>query len=805
MWFRDLRYALRTLRSNPIFSLVAILILGIGIGGIATSFAIVDTFLLRPLPFVEPDRLIHLYRTDAQSGADELRFSLPMIDELAQVEGIEALGAYSYAGRNISDSSSTPEHVMVGTLTNNLLPLLGASSVIGRTFDESDGLPGSQAVVLLDHGLWQNRFGGQASILGSDIRIDGQPHTVIGIMPSNFRFPYGEVKLWVPTALNDVGHSWSDRNYQPVARLASGANEETVRTALFEHYRLVESDRPELTAGSGLRTAPLREALLFLYDLIRLVLLVILFANIFVLLIICANLANLMLARAAGRSRELALRTVFGADRRHLLRQLLVEGLVLSACGGVLGIGLAYVQTRAANQAFPEALFRASDFAIDVRVLAVTVGFCLAATLFFALLPALKTSRVDPLSAIQATGAGRSDGDHRLRSTLVVVQVSTAFVLLISTALMLRTVQGLENQDPGFESDNLLTSGIHLSQSDFGNEDEVRGFHSDLVSRMAELAEIRDAGLIHPLPLNFESQGRSLTLEGRVPQRPDEQLTVRSHTVDHRLFPSLGIPVIAGRNFAASDQADAPAVVIVDRTMAERYWPGDDPIGKRLRYWSNRDRTEWATVVGVVENSKSFFLNEEPGPTLFAPFSQVPAIRSFFLVARTNGAPSASVPAMRRVVDQLRPDLPLSNIRTMTEVIEASTLPWRGATSALTGLAALALVLATLGLYGVVAAAVVARIPEIGIRRALGASARDILRIVLQRSARLLIIGLAVGAAVAFALTQALSSLLFGIGSLDPTTWLIAILVLVLAALGAAALPLRRALRVDPIRALHYD
>ncbi len=517
----------------------------------------------------------------------------------------------------------------------------------------------------------------------------------------------------------------------------------------------------------------------------------VLFANVFVLLIICANLANLTLARASGRSKELALRTVLGADRRHLIRQLLVEGLVLALGGGALGVALAYVQTRAANSAFPEALFRSNDFGVDSRVLALTVGACLLATLFFALLPALRSSRVDPLRAIQPSGADRSGGSSKLRNTLVVVQVATAFVLLLSTALMLRTVQGLQNEDPGFDPENLMTVGLHLSESDFPTDAEVHRFHSRLSTEITALAGIESAGLVHPLPLNFESHGRSLEIEGRVETRPDERLTVRSHTVDPTYFSSLEIPVTAGRGFAPSDDENSPRVVVVDRSFVEAYWPGDDPIGKRLRY--RRDDGDWATVVGVVENSKSFFLNESPEPTLFVPMPQARTLRTVFLVARTRGNPAASLPTLRQAVERLRPGLPLSDPRPMNTVIEGSTLPWRGATGALTSLAALALVLATLGLYGVVAAAVTRRIPEIGIRRALGARSQDVVHVVFARSARLLVIGLIIGAGLAFALTQALSSLLFGIGVLDPSTWLAAAAVLVAAALGAAAVPLRRA------------
>ena len=804
MLWSDLRFAFRTLRKSPTFTLVAVSILAVGIGGIATAFSVVDTFLLNQLPYRDAANLVHLYRADPQTDSDQLRFSLPMVDRLGGEVVFDDLGAYTYSGRNISGGANDPEHVTAAVLTDNLLEMLGAPAALGRGFVEGDGAPGGAPVVLLDWGLWQRRYAGATDAIGRTLYLDGQAHEIVGVMPADFDFPYGEVKAWTPISRSAMTHDWEYENYQPVGRLAAGYDLAEAREALQLAYRQTESDRLGRAVDFNMRVVPLREALLFLYDQMRLVMMLVLVANAFVLLIICTNLAGLLIGRAVGRTRETAIRGVLGASRAQIVRQLLTEGSLLALGGGALGLALAAWQVRAADAALPEALFRSGPLSIDGRAIAVTLGAAVATTLLFALLPALQASRGQIAGALKdgARQAGSGRGVGRIRGGLVVVQVASAVVLLVGTGLMVRTVAHMQEQDLGFATDGVLTMGIHLPESEYVDDASLRDFQRSARERLTGMPGIAEAAFVQPLPLNFASHGVGFEIEGRPAASEGERLQAGAHWITPGYFDAMDQSLLQGRSFAVSDRIDSPAVIVVNRSFAERWWPDVDPVGQRLRLGGSE--SPWTTVVGVVADSKSFFASDAPRPLAFIPMAQR-AIRSPFLVVRTEGAPHASFPAVRDTLAAIDSNLPLSEVRSMQEVVDVSMLPWRGTTSGLLVLAGLALFLAILGIYGVVSFASTSRTGEIGIRRAMGAQGSDVLQLVLGGSALLVGIGITVGLLLGVGLSQLLSSLLFGIEAHDPWTYAAVALLLALAAGLAALVPTVKALRVDPIRALRYE
>lgn len=806
MHWNDLRYALRTLVRTPVFTIVALAILAVGTSGIATSFSVVDAFLLADPPFEAPDRLVHFYRTDPQSGADQLRFSLPTVRELATDPSLASLGAYFYTERNLSDGDAEPEHVIAGVLTDNLLETLGSKAALGRAFRPGDGEPGAAKVALLDWGLWTRRYAASPQAVGQTLYLDGSAYEIVGVMPAEFRFPYGEVKIWTATALDSPDYGRDSRNFQPVGRLAEKVDPGAARASLEALFKRTETELSGEPTDFGLRLVPLRQALLFLYDQIRLILLLVLVANAFVLLIICANLASLLIARAVGREKETVIRAVLGAGRRELARLFLAEGSILAVLGGALGMILTGWLVHLADASLPEALFRAGPLRFDGRVLAVVLAVVLLTTVLLAVAPALQAAGRGNLAArlgqARSQAGGRSAAG-RSRNLLVVVQVATAGVLLVGTGLMLRTVAGMRDQSLGFSPRGVLTMGMHLPAADYPDEGAVRAAGERIRTAVLETPGVAEAAFVDPLPLNFASVGVEVSIEGREPARPGERLQPGAHWVGPGYFAAMEQTLLRGRGFEERDRADTPPVIVVNRSFAAA-WLGDaDPIGQRVRIGSD-PAAPWSTIVGLVPDSKAFFAHEDVQPLVFLPATQN-ARRSSFLVVRTAGPPGAAFPSIRAAIDRVDSRLPLSDVRTMDEVVEGSMMPWQGTARGLALLASLALLLAGLGLYGVAAQTAASRTQEIGVRRALGASARDILRRVLGHGVALVVVGLALGLAAGLALGRLLGSLLFGVGALDPITYAAVAAVLLVITLVALAVPALRALRVDPMEALRYE
>lgn len=805
----ELRHALRRLQQSPGFTLVGVVILALGISGTTTAFSVLDTFLLRPLPYEAPQELVHFFRTDPQSGADQLRFSWQFVDALRHEPGlVEAVGAYVYGGRNLAGGASDPEHVTVAELSVDMLPLLGVEPELGRRFLPEEGSRGRDRVALLGYGVWQSRFGGRPDVVGREITLDGESYTVIGVMGRYFAFPFGEVRLWVPLVTDRGSYAWEQENLMPVARLAADVPPAVVHDRATELYRQLRLEVDGKAVDYGVRVVPLREALLFLFDLLRMVFWLGVVANAFVLIIICANLANLMLNRAADRTRETALRAVLGASRARLVRELVVEGGVLVALGGLLGVGLAWWMVRSVGELVPEALFRVGPLAVDGRALVFTLVVCVLTALSFTLWPALQISGRPLIDAIreEGTSASASRTRRRLRNVMVVTQVTVAVVLLVGTSLLVQSALKMRAVDPGFELEHVLSMQLRLPELQFPEAIDVDRFQRLAVERLESLPGVVTASFVNPLPMNFESYGAGFVVEGRPPRSADERLDAAYHVVGARYFDAMGLPVLEGRPFTEDDDSDAEPVVIVDRTFAERYWPGSTAVGRRFRLGAADDAEPrpFMTVVGVVASSKNMFVNEGAQPTFYLPMRQH-VRRGSFLVVRTRGPAEAAFPPIRSAIWSVQDGLPLAEVRSMSAVVDRSLTPWEGVSFALVALGLFALVLAVLGLYGVVAYGVSRRTHEIGIRVALGAERAQIRRLVVGEGLMLTATGAGVGLLLSLVLGRVLASLLFGVGPHDAGTLVGAPAVVLAAALLASWLPAERATRIPPHEALRYE
>ncbi len=802
---QDLRYSLRALLRSPVFTLAAILTLAIGVAANTANFSVVNAFLLRPLPFDEPDELVHLFRFDRQKGFDQLRLALPTFLELESgSQSFEGMAAYIYGARNLAGGDAQPERLTVGWVSSNLFSLLGVEAEQGRTFVPEDGRPGAPPVALLGHGVWQRRFGGDPATVGRTVEIDGERVTVVGVMPPRFNFPYGGVKMWMPLEEEAARYDRSYRSFLVVGRLAAGASVERALAETEVLFRRLQREHYPDEVETGLRIVPLREALIFFYDMVRILLILITVASGFVLLIICTNISNLFLVRCAGREREFAIRAALGAGRLHVIRQLLTEGLVLALAGGALGALLAHWNLQLFARNFPEDLFRVGQIEVDRAALLFTLGLSVLTACVFALPPALQTLKTDLSLALKEGDAvaGMGVKGRRTQSVLVVAQVSLAILLLVGTVLAVQSFRHLQNVDPGFRAERVLTVEMHLPAKQYEETARVTAFYRRLIERVEAVPGVRSAALVHPLPLNFESHGRSFTVEGR-DAPAGERLYAGEHLVSSRYFETMGIQLLRGRAFDERDGPEAVPAVIVSKGLADRFWPGG-ALGGQIRYVQPEGGERVATVVGVAADTKQMLLFEEGKGLLYFPQRQEPTRREFLLV-QTAGDPLAAVAAVREAVWSLEPNLPLGTVRSLDQVVATSLQPWRWSTLVLGLFTGVSLLLAGIGIYGVIAYAIGRRTREIGLRMALGAQPRDVLTLVIRKALVLTAIGVVLGGAAALALSHGLKSVLFGVQATDPSIYLAALATLAGVALVASVVPALRAVRIDPAVALRFE
>jgi predicted permease len=803
----DLKQALKRLCREPGFAAVAILTLALGIGANTALFSLVKTVLLEPLPYGDPDRLVMIW--DATDPGETTWLSVQEIvnyragsPSLADVAGYTELNATLTGGQE-------PERVRAAATTANLLEVLDVAPVRGRTFTAAEGAPGGADVVVLGHGLWQRRFGGAPDVIGQSILLNGRPHTVIGIMPPAFRLPldyHAELptEAWVPLRIDPANlGEWGSRLYRGIGRLKPDAAAETA-TGEFKilRRRWIEAG---YIADQGERSM-VRSAMpmsRFVSGTIRGPLLILLGAVAFVLLIACANVVNLLLAKADVRRREIAVRAALGATRRRLVLQFLVESVTLSLAGGAVGVALAWLGIDLLTALRPSNLPRLADVRIDFGVLTVTAGLSLLTGFLFGLAPALQISRPDLVDALRDGDRGGTASRRRvrLRQALVIGQLAVSVMLVVGAGLLLRSLIAMTRVDLGLNPRNVLTAEMQVPATTYPQPADVVRFYQQLTAKIAELPGVDAAGAVRILPLTRTIGDWSIVLEGR-PYSREENPNGDFQFVTPGYFQVMQLTLLRGRLLTDVDREDAPLSVVINQTMADRYWSGEEPIGKRFKMGTGD--TPWLTIVGIVGTVRHNAVVEGPRAEMYLPHAQLPrsiggATRSLTLVVRTAGNPLASVGALRATVRSLDRNLPLSNIRTMDQVTTSALAQPRFTATLLGLLALLALSLAAIGIYGTVSLLVTERAYEIGIRLALGAGRGSILGLVLGHGMALAGIGMALGLAGALALRRLLGTLVYGVGTLDPITFVAAPAILGAAALVACLNPARRAAGLDPI------
>jgi putative ABC transport system permease protein len=801
---QDLRYAVRTLGRSPGYTLVALLTLALGIGANTAIFSMIRGVILRPLPYRDGERLVFLEQPASLAGVQDSRFSVQeLADYRSQVRSLEGIVEY-HSMPFILLGDGEPSRVQTGVVSANFFDVLGTAPLRGRAFREGEDQPGAEPVLMLSYEYWMNRLGGDPAVVGRTFEMNDRIHTVIGVLPPVPQYP-GENDVYMPASScpfrmsEQLLQSRTIRTLTLFGRLAPGATLAGAATEFESVAGRLHSQYPQAyPAGQGftVRVASLHDEL---SRRARPTLLLLLGTAAFVLLIACANVANLTLARLMRRERELALRAALGADRGRLLRQLLAEGGLLALAGGVLGLGLAAAAMRILTAFAARFTPRAHEIAIDGTVLGFTLGVSLLTGLAFALLPALP-SRVNLVGALRDGGAATSGGrSTRMRSALVVAQVAVSVVLLIGAGLMVRSLIALQRVDPGFNPERVLTLTLDLNWSRYTTADLIRGFHERLHARLGAQPGIVAAASTMVFPLGATHHtGFEFEIEGR-PRDPGVALPqgdFRSVSADY--FRTLGIPLVEGRVFTGTDEPESTPVALVNQSLARRYWPEESPLGRRVSPDSGKT---WLTVVGVVGDVRHYGLDSEPAAELYAPFSQVP-VREGSLLVRTSGDPHAAARIVEDEIHAIDPDQPVANVETLEEIRGESLASPRLTASLLGMFALLALVITGAGLAGVVAFSVSQRTQEIGVRMALGAERGEVLSMVLRQGMRLVLAGLVLGVAGALLATRLISGLLYGVGTTDPLTFAGVGLVLMAVAAAACLVPARRAATVDPIIAL---
>jgi len=806
--FKDLTYAARMLKKQPGFTLVAIVTLALGIGANTAIFSLVNSILLRPLPYREPDRLVKLIQSSPKLQLST--WGVSQADFAAyrdQNRSFESVAIYNSNGTNLTGAGE-PERLAVANVTADFFKVLGINPQLGRAFDRGEDSAGKNGVCVISYGLWQRRFGGDPNIVGRTLSLNNTPTQVVGVMPAEFKFPRVEIDLWVPLPFDEK--RTTPYFYQVIGRLkpdvqlAQAQADTTQVLQDFGRQHPTSSEFVGIAEGNGPRTVvtPLKEALV---GKTQKPLLVLLSAVGLVLLIACANVANLLLARATARTREMAVRVSLGATRWRIARQLLTESLLLSALGAVTGIGLAAYGIRFIDKLPLAGIPRIEEVSMSWRVLSFTAALTICTGLLFGFMPALRAYAMGMAVGLRE-GARGSVTHRRLNAALVAVQFALSLILLIGAGLLLKSFQRLNAVDLGFNPEQTLTMVATLPAAKYTNDDQALNFYNRALEELRNAPGIKSAGLTTNLPFGegattdgFIIEGQELPSGGNVSASAQTQTEIQS--VSPGTFQALGISLLQGRDFQDSDTSKTTPVVIIDEPLARRFWPAGDALGKRIETTGDR---EWMTIVGVVGGIKHVSLAEEKQPHIYMALAQGPAPRASF-VARTDGAPAASLSTFRAAIRRVDPDMPLYMVRPLTEIIGATLNTQRLTNILLSGFAVLALLLAAVGIYSTMSLYVNSRTKEFGIRLALGAQPRTLRLRVLGQAMLLTAAGLAVGIAGALALTRTISSLLFEVSARDPLVFTLIPLLLAIVSFLACYLPARRATKVDPLVALRYE
>ena len=802
---QDLRYALRTLARTPGFTAIAVATLALGIGANTAIFSVVHAVLLRRLPYPEPDRLVVIREQQKRLG--KMGVAWPnFLDVRAQSRALSSLAGYRSDEMTLNDTRE-PVMLRVGEVSAAFFPLLGAKPQLGRVFAESDDRPEATPAVVLSDELWRSRFGSDPGIVGKTVKLDAVAYTVVGVLPRGFAFFTRRADLFRPVGLHGAEDVWLNRGnhtgMRVLARLAPGATLASARSEIDGIMRQLEQQYPDSNAGQTATMAPISEEMFQDYQPALWTLLA---AVGVVLLIACVNVAHLQLARSASRQKELAIRAALGAGRGRIVRQLVTESVLISAIGGALGLLVATWAIGPLVRLAPTAIPRLAETRIDPGVLLFTLAVSLATGLLFGTAPAISASRPDPQAALVEGGRGSTSGRsrQRFRTMLFISEVALAFVLVIGSGLLIRSLLQVQSVSPGFQPEHVLALEVSLPDARYDKDEKRQQFYRRAVERLRPLPGVEAASAIYCPPLNGKCWGSVFVLSDRPAPAQAELPSAHWNVAEAGYFTTVGVPLRTGRFFSETDGADSAKVVIVNETFAKKFWPNGDAVGKSIKQGWPKDPTPFREIVGVVGDVRQDGLDEPAAPEVYEPWTQN-AMSSMTLLVKVSGSPRSVERAAIAAVRAVDPDQSVSNVMPMTEYLSVSVADRRFTTLLLGFFAALALVLASVGIYGVVAFGVAERRREIGIRTALGARPADVLGLFVKRALRLAAIGMLAGAVAALALSRLIASLLFGVGPSDPATFGGVALLLTAVVLAACVIPARRALRVSPTTALRAE
>ena len=805
---QDLRFAARGLIKAPGFALAAVITLALGIGANSAVFSVVNALLLRPLPYPNSERLVHVWRTEQADPTRELPFSPPNFTDLRnRCQSFDSFFCYSYVSFTLTGDGA-PDALSGVTASADFGRVIGTPPALGRVFAADEDQPGKNHVAIISDGLWKRRFAANPQVVGQEIQLNGEPYEIIGVMPPEFRFPNSTIEVWTPIALDISKFKRGTHFLSTLARLKPGVSIAQARAELQNLGEQFTAEFPDFGRNAGFNPEPLREHLV---GDIEKPLMILFGAVVIVLVIGCVNVANLMLGRATARWKEIAVRSALGASRTSLVRLLMTESGCVAVIGGAAGLLLAMYGVEALTAINPDAIPNREGISVDGFVVGFTFLISLATGLLFGLAPALQATKIDLSQALRESSRS-STGARRLktiRSGLVVSEISLSLVLLVSAGLLSRSFWKLLQVNPGFQAENVVTCPISLPQTRYPKEWQQADFFRRTLEQVRQIPGVQSAGFATSLPFSGSRGHSSFAIDAN-PTPPDVNgPEANRHQIAPGYFAAMGIPLLAGRDFTDSDDIPHAGVVIINQACANRYWPDLDPVGERLTIGMGQEVSLYGKpvsreIVGVVGNVKHEALREEPQPEMYIPAFQLPALTMTLIVR--GGLPAETlVTGVRRAVQSIDREQPIRRAQLLTSAIARSTAEQRFTTTLLLVFGGIALMLALVGIYGVLSYSVTQRTQEMGIRMALGANRRDVQRLVIRQGLTLALIGAAIGSAASLAATRLMSSLLFGISAADPITFSAVLLGMLVVSFAACYVPARRAAGVNPIVALHYE
>jgi len=803
----DIRYGIRGLLKRPGFTAISVITLALGIGANTAIFSVVNAVLLKPIPLRDPERLVMVWEDAAFAGFPRnTPAPANYVDWKTQNHSFEDMAASATASFNLTGDGE-PERVSAYSITANFLPLLGVQPLLGRVFVPDEDRPGANKVTVLSYQLWQSRYGGDRQIINRNIQLDGEKYTVVGVMPAGFQFLDNEVRLWVPLRLEPADLTNRGGHYLTVvARLKQDVNLTQAQADLSAIMVRIAKDYPNESFGGklGAIVLPMREQLV---GDVRGSLLVLLVAVAFVLLIACANVAGLLLARAVSRRREIALRVALGANRLRVVRQLLTESLLLASMGGVIGSALAVWSFAFLQKLIPENMAASTSLKLDIRILLFALVVSIITGIVFGLAPALQAANVDLNEALKQNSS-RTTSTGRLRNAMIVFEVALSLVLLVGAGLLIQTLFQLFNQYSVLAPEKVLTLRTVLPLAKYKEPQQRTGFYQQVLKRVEHLPGVVSAGYSTTVPLSWKGGTSGFYPEGIKEPIPGMAYDANHRQVSADYLKTMNIPLRQGRYFDDRDDEQSLPAVIINETMARQYWPGESALGRRFKLDDLDANRPWMEVVGIVADIRQMGLDVPVKAEMYMPYQQIKDYEFYTprdLVIRTSGDTASLISGVRQAVREVDPDQPISNVATMAELLGVEAAQRRMGMIMLVAFAVLALLLASLGIYGLLAYFVTQHTNEIGVRLALGATRRNIVMLVLRKGMGLTLLGVTIGLAVSFPLTRLMSSLLFGVKAADPFTFVIVPIVLTGVALLACSIPARRATKVDPMVALRYE